>query len=167
MMSAIASVGIVAMLCIVMPVSLHAHEHEGEGGATQLSNEEGEEIEQLQKLIALLTELVSRMRAQESRQTVPMVSPVVVMDDDALEMQEHHSEHAATTTSGTTAVPRLVIEVEAHHDDTHVHVRYVDKPEDMFFVGSDITDRTGIVRDIQLRTGLSTTAIESALTFLE
>ncbi len=62
---------------------------------------------------------------------------------------------------------KLVIELEEHSGKTHVHVRYVDKPEDMFFVNVALSDEAGIIEEVVLRTGLSSLDVKAALKYFQ
>ena len=130
-----------------------------------------EEMKRMETLIDLLQQLVTMMSALKIQQgyapvvAIPTASAPEVHHDES-EMDEHHEAHSTEATS-TVAVKQLLIEVEPHNDKTHVHVRYVDKPEEMFFVTSEITDTTGIVNEVITKTGLTKEEIEKALKFME
>ncbi len=164
------------MLVLVFGTSLFpAFAHDGESHATEADEtahkEETAEIKRLETLVGLLKQLVTLMNAlkiQQGYAPVVTVPKAVVADvhHDEGEMDTHHEEHSAEATS-TVAVKQLVIEIEPHNDKTHVHVRYVDKPEAMFFVTSDIHNTDGIVNEVNAKTGLSKDDIKKALKFME
>lgn len=169
---------LLSMLALVFGTSLYyafAHgdeEHEAaEHSASTKKPASAEEIKRLETLVGLLQQLVTLMSAlkiQQGYAPVVVMPKAVVVDvhHDESEMDMHHDEHSAEATS-TTPAKELVIEVEPHNDKTHVHVRYVDKPEEMFFVTSDIHDTTGIVNEVNTKTGLSKEVIQKALKFME
>lgn len=169
--SIITRVGILlSMLALVFGTSLfyafaHGDEEHKHADHAEVS---GVEIKRMETLIDLLEHLVTLMSALKIQQGY---APVVVLprasvEHDESKMDMHHEEHGAEATS-TTPVQVLMIEVEPHSDKTHVHVRYVDKPEEMFFVTSDIHDTTGIVNELNTKTGLSKEVIRKALKFLK
>jgi division protein CdvB (Snf7/Vps24/ESCRT-III family) len=155
----------------LLPALAHGDEdHEAEHTETALPASEAE-IKRMETLIGLLQQLITMMNAlkiQQGYAPVVTVPKAVVSDDhhEDDEMDMHHEEHSAEATT-TTPVKALVIEVEPHNDKTHVHVRYVDKPEAMFFVTSDIDDTAGIVQEVVTKTGLTKEEIEKALTFMK
>lgn len=168
---------LLSMLALVFGTSLFpafAHgdeEHEATEHAESTKPASLAEIKRLETLVGLLKQLVTLMNAlkvQQGNAPVVTVPKAVVADvhHDESEMDEHHEEHSAEATS-TAAVKQLVIEVEPHNDKTHVHVRYVDKPEVMFFVTSDIHNTDGIVNEVNTKTGLSKDDIKKALKFME
>jgi hypothetical protein len=126
-------------------------------------------IAELEQMVQLLEQLVLLMNALQIQKSYAPIT-VIPHNDDAGMMTEHHALHASTTDVATPSAetPKpvaLVIEVESHFNKTHVHVRYVDKPEDMFFTTVPITDVDGIVRETAMRTGLGADMVRAALTF--
>ncbi len=129
-------------------------------------------VEQLEEIVALLNQLVLLINALHIQQgyTYQPTNPTVT--DDTEEMESHHMEHAPETTDApendeVVSVARLVIEIEPHNGKTHVHVRYVDKPEEMFFVESSIDNENGIVTEVHARTGLDESVVREALTYFQ
>jgi len=147
--------------------------HEGEDHATEAeATTHVAEIAKLEQMVALLNQVLLLIKALHVEQGSVSNHQTAVHTDvhDAheaeTEMETHHDEHSTSTVS-SESVARLVIEIEPHNSKTHAHVRYVDKPEEMFFVASSIEDEDGIVEDIHERTGLDTDDIREALTYME
>ena len=167
---------LLSMLALVFGTSLfpafaHGDEEHETDHAESTKPASVEEIKRMETLIGLLQQLITMMNALKIQQGYAPVVPVpkaVVADDhhDESEMDAHHEEHSPEAATITSA-KQLVIEVEPHNDKTHVHVRYVDKPEAMFFVNSDIHDTAGIVNEVITKTGLTKEEIEKALKFME
>jgi hypothetical protein len=61
---------------------------------------------------------------------------------------------------------KFAIEVETHNGKTHVHVRYIDKAEEQFYVNADIDDEDEVIEDIHDKTGLPESVIEPAIIYL-
>jgi hypothetical protein len=103
---------------------------------------------------------------------VQQVSPAIVVtstDSHAISTSTKTGEHYSMSTasqSATDSPQRLIIEVEAHHGTTHVHVRYPNKPEVMFFVNAPLSDRHALTRAIQQQTSITEEDITKALIFL-
>lgn len=164
----------VMMVFVFGTALLPAFAHNGETHTTKAEetahSEETVEMKRLESLLGLLKQLVLLMDAlkiQQGYAPVVTMPKAVVTDthDDEHEMEMHHDEHSTEATT-TAPVKELIIEVEPHNDKTHVHVRYVDKAEEMFFIDASLTDTEGIVDDVHERTGLSEDEITRALKFL-
>ncbi len=129
--------------------------------------ESDERIERMEALVAVLSQLIvvlteyktlyPHMPLQAAVAPVTTPAPVSEPIHDGEEMHEHESseEHE----------PGLVIEVEEHFGNTHVHVRYTDKPEEMFFVAADMSDEAVLVAAIVAKTGLGTEEVKEALEY--
>ncbi len=153
--------------------TVHAHGGVDHGTALEAETHEKLEEAQMQMIIALLQKVIMLLKAQKDVQYIDSV-PSAVTDthtevthaDDEMEM--HHAEHSTSpaVSTDTTEVEKLVIEIEEHNNSTHVHVRYVDKPEDMFFAESPMSDEDGVVEDIMERTGLSEDEIRTAIVYM-
>lgn len=159
--------GILAFGVIILPALAHeGEEHEDATSEALHATETGDlSVTQMETLVGLLQQLVTLLSALKVEQA-HTVAPAMHTEDAAhTEIDVHHDEHT-TTEADTTPVAQLVIELETHTSGTHVHVRYVDKPEAMFFVASSITDEDGIVADIHEHTGLAEDVIREALKFL-
>lgn len=150
---------------LVMPVSAHEHEDEHEAVVTSATGVTAD-IAQMEQLVSLMEQLILLLSALHIQQGYAPVHTTPAVDAHA-DMDEHHDEHSHTDTTAEAPVSHLVIELETHHNETHVHVRYTDKPEDMFFVTAPITDEDGIVTAVQTRTGLSAETIRAALKYME
>jgi hypothetical protein len=137
------------------------HATEAEAKEHEVSLEEMEQIiELLKQVVALL--ILKRDIGGQTLVTIPVVT--TPSTDDAM-MEEHHTEHSPEPESETVPTTHLIIEVEAHNGNTHVHVRYTDKPEEMFFVTAPLSDEDGVVRQTAERTGLTQEAVREALVY--
>ncbi len=119
----------------------------------------------LQKLVVLLT---AQNEARNSAVTTPVPGPEIVAPVED-EMEIHHEEHGTPVTvrqEDAVTTEKLVIEVEAHNGNTHVHVRYVEKPEVMFFIAVPITDKDEVIRETAHATGLSEEEVRGAVVYL-
>ena len=155
----------------VAPALAHnGEDHATEAEATAHASESGSaEIAKLEQTITLLKQLILLINAIRIQQWYATVV-IPVVEDTHDEMEDHHTDesmHHDEDVNTSDETEHLVIEIEPHNDKTHAHVRYVDKPEEMFFVDSDITDEDGIVADIHERTGLSEDEIVSALKYMQ
>lgn len=154
----------VCLLFIAPAVFAHGDEEHGESSpaeTTVLSNEQMEQmITLLQQVVALLTQYKAQygMYVSTPAYSAP-VSPTPVLHEEMEEHEEHAEEAAAT--------PALIIEIEPHYGRTHAHVRYTDKPEEMFFVDPAISDEDGVVAALAARTGLSAEVVRAALKYME
>lgn len=178
---AVPGVYIVALLTFVSAVlAFPAYAHDGEDHsadtvvAVTLGTTEVEKLEAmvkvLQKLVTLLTEYkklygtlpVSTTYTPTETAPVPPPAPgIPVTVDEHVAHDDHDSEVPLTP------APRLLIELETHDGKTHVHVRYTDKPEDMFFADAPLTDERGIIDAIIARTGMTKEVIQPALKYIE
>jgi ABC-type nickel/cobalt efflux system permease component RcnA len=146
-----------------------AHDGEDHSEVKEMSLAEMEQvIGIMQKLIMLLTTL----RTMQPTMTTPVVHTPQEMkehhdehSDKHEEEHEHEHEHASNDHHGDEA--KLIVEVEPHNNQTHVHVRYVDKPEEMFFVNAGMNNEDGIVSEVSARTGLSQHEVRAALKYLQ
>ena len=128
------------------------------------------ELKRMEKLVQLLNEMVLLLQALKIQQGYETVNMDTQANTDSTnEMDEHNDEHAHEDTSTTepTETNKLIIEVETHNEKTHVHTRYVDKPEDMYFVDAPIDDEEALIEAIKARTGLSHDEIKEALVYFE
>jgi hypothetical protein len=158
----------IAYSTLLIPVIAHeGHEHEETVVTSAVGK--GMDIAQMEQLISLMEQLVLLLSALHIQQGYAPVTTVPVVDDHA-DMDAHHDEHGSETKDEAVTVdstPKLVIELETHNGKTHAHVRYVDKPEDMFFVDVSITDEDGVVAGIVAKTGLAADEVKSALKYME
>ncbi len=163
---------LIAFGIVLAPVQAHnGVSHGSEAEATAHADEsETAEIAKLEKIVTLLNQLLLLINALHIQQGY---APVVV--DTALEMDDHHADESMhhdeqssdPASSDPEEVAHLVIEIEPHNNQTHAHVRYVDKPEEMFFVSADIDDEDGIVSAIHEKTGLSKDDVREALKYMQ
>ncbi len=154
-------------LSLVFGVALMpALAHDGEDHSDEGSKVKEMSITEMEKMIGLMQQLIVLLTTLRTMQPTVTI-PVAVAD----EMEEHHDEHAVEHEDADTDEEedeaKLVIEIEPHNNQTHAHVRYVNKPEEMFFVTSDINDEDGIVSDISSRTGLSQDEVREALKYMQ
>lgn len=159
--------GFALILTLFSPYAL-AHDGEDHDESTDQETVSEAEVARLEQMVKLLQELVMLLNALKIQQSyAPVVAPIAAINEDA-EMDTHHEEHAHTEdavadTRATEA--KLIIEVETHNNQTHVHARYTDKPEEMFFVDASITDEGALIEAIHERTGLTEDAIRAALKY--
>lgn len=173
-------VTVVALIGILVTVPfVPVKAHEGHDHATTVVETPSiAELEEMVRLLKHAISLLAQIKAIQAQQAITVTPPVaqksqVTTEDD--EMTMHHEEHSHTSmeheadevSEVTTAEPKLVIEIEPHNGKTHAHVRYVDKPEEMFFIDSSIDNEVGIIADIAGRTGLGTDVIKSALKYMQ
>jgi hypothetical protein len=144
--------------------------HDGEDHSEDASREEvvsEEQLAKMQELITILTQLIAVMT--EYRTTYPALAapvappaPVPVEDahthDESMLDEDHEDAEEGN---------RLIIEVEPHFGKTHVHMRYTDKPEEMFFVDAAIADEDALIAAIVAKTDLSEDEIQPALKYVE
>ncbi len=143
------------------PVSAHGDAEHEEGQHTEMGTEQ---MEQMIKVLQQLVTLLTQYKAQYGGYVAPVseeVAPVATHEEDGHKEEEHHEDHVEVAAPAAT----LIIEVETHNGKTHVHVRYTDKPEYMFFVSSLLNNEAGIIAEIETRTGLSTDVIKAALKY--
>jgi hypothetical protein len=121
----------------------------------------------LEQIIELLKQVVALLIAKRDLpQGSSIVVPIEITDEtEESMMEEHHTEHSVESETEAEPTARLVIEIEAHNGNTHVHVRYTDKPEEMFFVTSPLSDEAGVIRDTAARTRLAEDVIREALVY--
>ncbi len=161
-----------AIVCIVFMIApsvrAHGDSHAEDEPHTEVVKKMSiAEMEQmvklLQQLVAALLELQKIVPQAGTVPVVPVAAAAPGVHDDEMDehMEEHHEESAEDT------VAKLVIEIEPHYGKTHAHVRYTDKPEEMFFVESSIDNEDGIVADIAAKTGLSADVVRAALKYMQ
>ncbi len=169
---------VILILCLsisavtVHVVSAHGDEVHTDDNESTASVSEAElaRMEQLVKLLQELVTLMSALKIQQSYAPVAAVPTHTTTDDTAsedAEMDTHHEEHstADSESDATEAQSALIIEVEKHNERTHVHARYIDKPEEMFFVDASMDDEDALIEDIHEYTGLDTETIRAALKY--
>ncbi len=167
---------VLAWGAVFITANAHGDEvHETTAHAEDADATTSTEVAKLEHMITLLNQLIVLMKTLRMEQAyTPAPAPAPAVSSDSAEMDMHHDMHAHETNveveiddaSAAESEKRLIIEIEPHNGKTHAHVRYVDKPEDMFFVESDIDDEDGVVSAIHERTGLSEEEIREALTYL-
>jgi hypothetical protein len=168
------------MLVLLLTFTLRAHAHNGVDHATEAESamHNAESLEQmvviLQQLVSLLTEYKKLYGAFPLPATTHIEDSHADdshdHDDSSPTLDTHENEHededAHDETADSNDDSKFVIEVEEHMGRTHVHVRYTDKPEEMFFVDTPLSNEDGLVADIVSRTGLSADVVRPALTYL-
>ncbi len=152
-------------------VSAHGDEVHDEAHSMQ----RGEmSVDQMEQMINVLKQLVAALTLYKA-QYGPLV-PTPQINDVAPEATHHEEMHHEEEQQedpheghgeALTPVARLVIEVEPHGDKTHVHVRYTDKPEEMFFVDAQLNDEDGIVGAIVAKTGLGAYDTRTAIKYTQ
>jgi hypothetical protein len=148
----------------LVPAFAHGDEDEDADHAT--SHVESVDTAKLEQMITLLNQLILLINALHIQQGYAPVATVPAVTDDHAEMDEHHDEHSHETTVNP-AVAQFKIEVEPHDGKTHVHVRWLDKPEEMFFIETDLHDTAGIIAAVKTKTGLTDDVIREALEYME
>lgn len=143
--------------------------HEGIEHATEAQAKAHTELSvaQLENIISLLKQVVSLIEARNSvlkTTPAPMHDDMHTEDADEHEMDndmidDHHDAEAKDD------VKKLIIEVEEHLGKTHIHIRYTDKAEDMFFANVALSDEAGIVKAITDRSGLSADVAKAAIKY--
>lgn len=148
----------------------HTEDHD-EHTAKEVSSTEIARMEQLVSVLKQLVILLSALKVEQSSLHAPVTPHVVENAHEMMDM--HHDEHSsetativATSTHEMHAEKKLIIEIESHANGTHAHVRYVDKPEAMFFVDASIDNENGIVAGIVAKTGLSVDEVQTALKYM-
>jgi hypothetical protein len=159
--------------------SKYAYAHEGEEHEeVTLTLEEMEDlIGKLRQIIQLLT---LRNQLQRSIQTPsePTHAEDIMEDHHAMDteegekMEDHgmmsdepDDDHHEDTATGSPSTQKLIIEVETHNGTTHVHARFADGTESMFFVSAPLTDEDGIVRETTAKIGLSESDVRAAIVY--
>lgn len=163
------------MVCVLLLSVSVAHAHgdtheEDEAHATTtprvLSMSEMEQmVKLLQQLVAALTELQRISNTAAVVTTMPVPQSTEHEEDHVDEMEGHVDEHHEDAVTPTG--PQLVIEIEPHFGKTHAHLRYTDKPEEMFFVDVTIDNEDGIVDAIVAKTGLAADVVRAALKYMQ
>lgn len=152
-----------------------AFAHEGEDHKTEIEAGAHEKkvarvmsMTEMEQMITLLRQLIALMVEQKRVASQPP-APLKA------EMKVHHDEHAADDhkeegddheTAAASEEKKFVIEVEQHFGKTHVHIRYTEKAEDMYFAEAKITDEAALINSIKTRSGLNEAVIKSALKYL-
>jgi hypothetical protein len=158
------SLSLLIATIFLLGISIPAFAHDGEDHHAAEKEEKVLSIDEMQQVISLMQQIIvllTSLRALPPPAIQAM--PVIGGHEGVTEMEEHH-EHMHDEAAESTEA-ELVIEVETHHDQTHVHVRYVDKPEDMFFVDANINDENALISAISAHTGLSADEIKAALKY--
>ena len=157
----------------VTPTRTYAHAgetHETESDAT--AHVESSNIKQLELKLSLLKQVVAlliqkrQLMSGTASTAVTASEPAEHEEDNTHEHEDGH-EGGENETSSTTEEPKLVIELETHMGKTHVHVRYTDKPEEMFFANAAIDDTDALVLEIASKTGLAAVVVRAALTRID
>ncbi len=168
------------VLTIGLVFAIPAHAHNGVDHSTEAESavHDSSTLEQmvviLQQLVSLLTEykkLYGAFPLPATTHTEDSHADDSHDHDDSsttldTHEDEHEDENAHDETADSSDDAKLVIEVEEHMGRTHVHVRYTDKPEEMFFVDTPLSNKDGLVADIVSRTGLSADVVRPALTYM-
>lgn len=150
------------------PLLAHGDEDHGATSHTEATvTERTMTIAELEHMLALLQQLLALI-VEQKKLNISVVALAEDADhhDDAL-MDVHMQMSSSTTSVATSTAKKLVIEVETHGSKTHTHVRYIDKPESMFFVDAATTDEDGLVKDIVAKTGLSADEVKKALVYMQ
>lgn len=149
-----------------------AEAHEKETARILSMPEMEQMLSLLQQLVALITEHRKLVGANGYR--APVVPMVMHGADDNHGMSGMHDvgdaagddAHSDETGAIAAETKKLIIEVETHFGSTHVHVRYIDKPEVMFMVPASINDELALIEDIEDETDLTAAEIKAALIYL-
>ncbi len=156
----ISSIGIVLSAHVSTVTFAHeGHIHTDESvGATERTLSRAD----MERMIVLLEEVVALLALLHSSPDLSM------LEDTKLPTPETVTTPTPVTplvTPTTTPEKKLIVEVEEHHGQTHVHVRYIDKPEEMFFVSPKLDDEQGILKAIESKTGITQEEIKKALVY--
>lgn len=148
----------------------HTDEHEAQQDVSVVQEEA--EVLRLERVISLMQQVIILLTTLKTMTPVSETSMLVPTQGAGSvdEMDVHHTEHSGDEEDETTEVSEeevLMIELEPHNGRTHAHVRYVDKPEEMFFIEPSLSDEDGIVSALVLRTGLSADVVRGALKYME
>ncbi len=181
---------IVAMLIASMPFAF-ANAHGDEDHSADAGKHE-KTVAELEQMLALLKQLVALLQQQKALGGTTAISTTVISTvstgghsatgddghdgedgedghDGAEDGHDGHSgadgEDGHDGEDGDDA-ETFAIEVETHNGKTHVHVRYVDKDEQQFYVNADIDDEDDLIEDIHDKTDLPKSVIEPALVYL-
>ena len=163
---AFVSVVMIILLCNFNFALAHGGQH-GEAKEEITVSEKEADIKKLESIVSILKEVMLLLTSLKLGNYDTVVPSVKVEFQD--EMQIHHKEHSyeAENPVSESQVPatKLIVEVETHGGKTHVHVRYIDKPEEMFFVDVAISATEPLIEAIHTRTGLEKEAIRVALVY--
>lgn len=172
----IAGVLMLAPLSLALAHAGEEHETKAEEVAHEAKTAREMSMGEMEQMISLLRQLIALIVEQKRVAALPAVAAPAAKAD--AEMELHHDEHAKDSDddhadedahdddAAEAAEKKLVIEVEAHFGKTHVHVRYVDKPESMFFVEAALTDEAALVAAIAAKTGFTSDEVKAALKYL-
>jgi hypothetical protein len=134
-------------------------------------------IPEMEQMIVLLTKLISLLIEQQklSSKVQPHISLGTPASEKIVPPLSATSTSGISTSSSSvahitpgmtpTSTKLFAIEVEEHDGNTHVHVRYIDKPEEMFFVNAPISNENALIIDIKTRTNLPLSVIKPALVY--
>jgi predicted DsbA family dithiol-disulfide isomerase len=165
---------IVLVLAVVLAIPAYAAhpDHKNDVHQEEVSGVERERLEKmvaiLQQLVVLLTEykkMYGTYSPSQPAHTEPDEDTHTPAVTEKHEEGDEHSKDEHEEASTTTA--KLVIEIEPHMGKTHVHMRYTDKPEEMFFVDVAITDEDSIVSAISQKTGMHADVVRPALKYMQ
>jgi hypothetical protein len=158
------------VLLITLVPGVYAHGDEVHDESEEVSVEHMQDIIQiLNQIIVLLTQYRSQYGVYTPAPVAPISMPIVPVTPAAAveETEENTDDDHGAHIMATTPSPALVIEIEPHNGMTHAHVRYTDKPEEMFFVEPHIDDEDGIVAALVAKTGLSADVVRPALKYMQ
>jgi hypothetical protein len=168
-----------ALVVMFFGTSLSVFAHDGVEHNThgEAMLHEAPSLQQMEELIVVLKELIRLLQTKidsertnrvegemQSSINTKISNPPYVKNEQV--SPESNDEVYTVRHEDAQTTEKLVIEVEEHHGSTHVHVRYVDKPESMFFIEVPLTNREGIEQEIVRKTGLSESVVRDALIFL-
>ncbi len=162
---------LLALILAFGAMLIPAYAHDGEDHSDDEETTATLSVVEMERLINLMQQLVTLLTTLRTLQPAVAATDDHGHDEAEVEMETHHDEHATEETAHDEdeeeSETGLVIEIEPHNNQTHVHVRYVDKPEEMFFVNVGLDDEDGIVRETSTRTGLSEDEVREALKYMQ
>jgi hypothetical protein len=164
--------GLVVVAFLSVPV-FTSRAHQGETHASVADAEVHViSVARMQQIVALLTQVVVLL--QEKRELtmrtvaapqLPELPKSTTTSQGTTTLSHTHSTSTPVVAS-STPIATFAIEVEEHDGKTHVHARYVDKPEDMFFVDAPMDDEPALVAAIATYTGRPLLVFTPALVYL-
>jgi aromatic ring hydroxylase len=165
--------GLVVAVFLSVPV-FASHAHQGEAHASVAETEMHViSVARMQQIVALLTQVVALLQEKRALevQMVAAPQPKELPKSTAATSQStttptHTQSATAPVVATSTPIATFAIEVEEHDGKTHVHARYVDKQEAMFFVDASIDDEAALVAAISAYTGLPALVVKPALVYL-
>lgn len=158
-----------ALLIACMPFAFaQAHGDEDHSATPTAAVQPTKSVAELEQMLALLQKLIALLQEQKALGGTTVIPKAVVAPAAEHDEAGGHTEaggHDETGDASKDDMKTFAIEIETHDGKTHIHARFVDRPEQQFFIDQDIKDEAGIIKELEKRFSMPASVIKPAIVY--